>query len=113
MTIASLRIHGVVNGRQIATKWKEADDGTLAAKQLWGYVRQDATAHACLLGITANFSGHETFYIVAPNTMMETPSLELAQQFFPDTPVTGNLNGINGFFNCQKAERLLGWRHQE
>lgn len=110
MTIASLRIHGVVDAKADSTKWNQPGRNIIA-KHLWGYVRKDATARACLLCITADFSGHEAFYIVAPDTMMQTPSLELAQEFFPDAAVTGDLSGNNGFFNCQKAEQILGWQH--
>ena len=110
MVIASLRIHGVVKQRADATGWRHVGN-KMAAKQLWGYVRLDATARACLLGITADFTGHEAFYIVAPDTMMDTPSLELKNEFFPDVALKGGLNGQTGFFNCRKAERLLGWWH--
>ncbi|MFK7800225.1 MAG: NAD-dependent epimerase/dehydratase family protein [Anaerolineae bacterium] len=110
MTIASLRIHGVVPERETSAQWQHSGK-EIIIKHLWGYVRKDATARACMLGITADFSGHEAFYIVAPDTMMDKPSLELAKESFPDTPVTGDLSGNKGFFNCQKAEQLLGWQH--
>ncbi|MCP5096633.1 MAG: NAD(P)-dependent oxidoreductase [Chloroflexi bacterium] len=110
MTIASLRIHGVVSERADSAKWQNSYSG-IVARHLWGYTRRDATANACLLGVTADFSGHEPFYIVAPNTMMDTPSLDIKAQYYPDVPVRGDLSGHKGFFNCQKAERLLGWRH--
>ena len=112
MTIASLRIHGVVSARAESVNWKN-DSDNIAAKHLWGYTRQDATANACLLGITAVFSGHQVFYIVAPDTMMDVPSRTLKEQYYPDVAVTGDLSGNTGFFNCQKAERLLGWNHPE
>jgi UDP-glucose 4-epimerase len=51
------------------------------------------------------------FYVVAPDTMMNTPSLELAEQFFPDVPLRADLSANSGFFDCGKAERLLGWDH--
>lgn len=112
MVIASLRIHGVVKQRADATGWRHVGN-KMVAKQLWGYVRLDATARACLLGITADFTGHEAFYIVAPDTMMDTPSLELKNEHFPDAALKGDLSGQTGFFNCQKAEQLLGWQHDE
>lgn len=110
MTIASLRIHGVVNQRADSARWASSAHEILA-KHLWGYVLSEATARACLLGVTADFSGHEPFYIVAPDTMMAESSLALAAEHFPDVPITGDLNGHTGFFDCSKAERLLGWRH--
>ncbi len=112
MTIASLRIHGVVPDRAGSLRWKDAPND-IAAKHLWGYTRGDATARACLLGINADFEGHEVFYIVAPETMMEEPSLDLKTRYYPDVPVRGDLSGQTGFFDCRKAEKLLGWRHDE
>jgi nucleoside-diphosphate-sugar epimerase len=112
MTIASLRFHWVVPERATAVQYSERI-GDAAAKHLWGYTRLDATARACLLALTPKFQGHEAFYIVAPDTMMETPSLDLAQQYFPNVSIRGDLSGNRGFFDCAKAERLLGWKHDE
>ena len=110
MAIASLRFHLVAPDRasavQLNDRFRE-----LLVRHLWGYTRLDAAAQACLLSLTAGFHGHEVFYIVAPDTTMETPSLELKQQFFPDVPLRADLSGNGGFFNCDKAERLLGWGH--
>ena len=110
MAIASLRIHGVVAQAKDSRKWLKSYSA-MVAKHLWGFTSQDATARACLLGITAGFRGHEIFYIVAPQTMMEEPSLALKEKYFPEVPVRGDLSGQTGFFDCQKAEQLLGWRH--
>jgi len=110
MTIASLRIHGVTSARADSAKWQHSHSGAVA-KHLWGYTRRDATAQACLLSITADFNGHEPFYIVAPITMMDMPSLELKDKYYPDVSVWGDLSENKGFFNCQKAEQLLGWHH--
>lgn len=108
MTITSLRIHGVSPARPVAQR---ADVGGMLAKNLWGYTRLDATARACLLALTANFTGHEVLYIVAPDTVVDVASYELAAQFFPDVPLRAQFNGNQGFFNCEKAERVLGWQH--
>jgi hypothetical protein len=51
------------------------------------------------------------FYIVAPDTIIDVPSLELAARFFPGVPISGDLSGCRSFFNTAKAELLLGWRH--
>jgi UDP-glucose 4-epimerase len=112
MTIASLRFHWVVPDRGVAVQYS-GRIGEVVAKHLWGYTRLDATARACLLALTPKFQGHEAFYIVAPDTMIDTPSLELARKYFPDVPVRGDLSGNQGFYDCSKAERLLGWKHDE
>lgn len=110
VVISSLRFHGVVPPGVKVTKRTEVKE-PWAAKHLWGYTSSEASASACLLSLTADFKGAEAFYIVAPETMMAIPSLELAKQFFPDVPVTGDLSGGRSFFDSTKAERLLGWKH--
>jgi UDP-glucose 4-epimerase len=110
MTIASLRFHWVVPERATAAQRQNNDDRALA-KQLWGYTLLDAAARACLLSLTAPFEGHEVFYVVASDTMMDAPSQALRDRFFPTVPVHGDLSGNKSFFSCSKAERLLGWTH--
>jgi len=112
MKIASLRIHGVTSARAKSARWQGAPND-IVVRHLWGYVRRDSTARACLLGVTANFTGHEAFYIVAPDTIMDKASLELKDEYYPDVSVQGDLSENTGFFNCQKAERLLGWKHDQ
>jgi UDP-glucose 4-epimerase len=112
MTIASLRFHGVVESRTEAIVWSEHPDG-FVDRQLWGYTNRAAAARACLLAVTADFSGHERLYIVAPDTMVDTPSLELRERHYPDVPVQGNLSGNNGFFDCSRAALVLGWNHDD
>lgn len=111
MTIASLRLHGVTPTRPARHGSDSGGMGEMLARNLWGYTRQDAVARACLLALTTEFSGHEVLYIVAPDTVMDVPSLELKQRFFPDVALRGDLSGNQSFFSCDKAARLLGWTH--
>jgi nucleoside-diphosphate-sugar epimerase len=113
MVISSMRFHWVVPERAIAMRAKGYSQTEAAAKNLWAYTTHDAAARACLLSLTADFKGHEVFYIAAPNTITDIPSLELKQQYFPDVPVRGDLSGHKSFFNSSKAERLLGWKHDQ
>ena len=110
MTIASLRFHMIVAERATAAA-RQSDTDPILAKHLWGYTVLGPAARACLLALTASFGGHAAFYIVAPLTMMDTPSVELKQRFYPEVPVRGNLDDQRGFYDCSRAERLLGWRH--
>lgn len=111
MRIASLRFHALVESRERAVQMNEFL-GPMLAKHLWAYTLMSAACRACLLAITADFSGHEAFYIVAPRTVADTPSLDLAREYYPGTEIRGDLSGTNGFFNCEKAERILGWSHE-
>ncbi len=110
MRIASMRFHWVVPDRATAAKVFNAANKS-AGFHLWAYTRFDSAARACLLSLKAPFKGHEAFYIVAPDTTMDTPTLELAAKYFPKVPVRGNLKGNRSFFNSSKAKRLLGWTH--
>jgi nucleoside-diphosphate-sugar epimerase len=110
MRIASMRFHWVVPERQKAAE-RFTPDSANPEKHLWAYTRFDAAADACLKSLDASFSGHEVFYIVAPDTTVDVPTVSLAQQHFPDVPVRGDLGGYKSFFDSGKAERLLGWRH--
>lgn len=116
ISIASIRFHWVVPDRELAAKAfgvaiadsSRAQDN---AKHLFAYTMREPAARACLLGIEGKFKGHEVFYIVAPDTVSPTPSRELAAAYFPNVPIKGEFGGNQSFFNCAKAERLLGWKH--
>lgn len=112
MTIASLRLHWLLDSRERAVQIT-AVMGDVAIRHLWAYTLLSEASRAFLLSLTADFTGHEVFYITAPITAAEKPSLELARQYYPHTEVRGNLSNHTSFFNCAKAERLLGWKHQE
>jgi len=108
MRIASMRFHWVVPDRTTAGGWFNQPG---EEKHLWGYTLYEAAARASVQSLTAGYDGHEVFYIVAPDTTMDVPSLELAGRFFPEVPIKGDLSGHHSFFSSAKAERLLGWRH--
>lgn len=110
LAIASLRFHLIASDRTTAASLMAGQSHTVA-KQLWGYTRIQAAARACLLSLTADFRGHEVFYIVAPDTVSDTPSLALAQQHYPDVPVHGDFISNRSFFDSSKATRILKWRH--
>jgi UDP-glucose 4-epimerase len=112
MSIASMRFHGVTESREDAVGWNDRSDDSVV-RHLWGYVTYEAAARACLRGIATDLGGHEVFYVVAPRTTTETTSRDLAGTHYPDVPIRGELDGHQGFFDCTKAERMLGWRHDE
>ena len=94
-----------------STNWKAKTEEQ--AKHLWAYTTYEGAVDACIRSLTADFTGHEVFYIVAPDTTMTRPTLELAKRFFPDVPVTGDISGNKSFFDSSKAERMLGWKHPQ
>lgn len=112
ISIASMRFHYIVPERSAAGavfNRSEMEPG----KHLWAYTHAEAAARACLLSVEGSFKGHEVFYIVAPDTTIDTASLELAAKHFPDVPIRGDLSGRTSFFSSTKAEKLLGWTHNQ
>lgn len=81
---------------------------------LWGYVREDCVAKAFLLALKQDsaWSGHEAFFIVAPDTILDESEPQ-RQKFWSHVPVKEgkDFSGRKGFFDCSKAEKMLGWVH--
>ncbi|OBZ72475.1 GDP-mannose 3,5-epimerase 1 [Grifola frondosa] len=81
-----------------------------------GYVQQDSAADAFLRAVDladTRWAGHERFFIAAPDTSEDVESKVLWERFWSTIPIReGWLVGRRGFFDCAKAERLLGWVHR-
>jgi nucleoside-diphosphate-sugar epimerase len=112
MTIASLRFHWLVDTTKHIVEMTAAF-GTIGIHHLWSYTLFGEANRACLLSLTADFTGHETFYIVAPQTAITEPSGDLAKKYYPTVPLRKDLPGTSSFFDCSKAQRILGWEHKE
>ena len=113
MRIASLRLHWSIPYREYATR----EDSSRQRNDLWGWVHQDAGAKAFLLAITnedGKWSGHEPFFIAAPDTTQNRDTQVLRELYWAHVPLKEgkSLTGRMSFFDCTKAERLLGWRHE-
>jgi UDP-glucose 4-epimerase len=112
MTLASLRFHWLLDTRDQAVKNAEKMK-ELSVRHLWAYTLLDEASRAILLSLTADFDGHEVFYITAPTTASDQSSLELARQYYPQVEIRGDFADYASFFDCAKAARLLGWKHKE
>ncbi|WWC60917.1 uncharacterized protein I303_103493 [Kwoniella dejecticola CBS 10117] len=124
--ITSLRFHHVLQTSQEAEAYSKADE-------FWAWTSSLAASQACLLGLTSTgWTGHEAFNIVAPDiatpkTMLQNGqdedigSLELFAKSWDGKIGTvreihrdwwdGEGNSKRGFWDCSKAEKMLGWKH--
>ncbi|KAI0067247.1 NAD(P)-binding protein [Artomyces pyxidatus] len=114
LRIASLRFHWCLPARDRAAELTEG----AGKNNLWAWVQEDAVARAILLAISGDgpWDGHERFYIVAPDIApLDSDSGALREKYYPGVAVRDGyeVNGRRGFFDCGKAERLLGWVHNE
>lgn len=112
MTIASLRFHWLVGSRENAVELSTFF-GETAIRHLWAYTLLSESNRACLLSLTADFIGHEVFYIAAPQTAVTELSSFLAQKHYPAVALRNEMAGTSSFFDCGNADRILGWQHQE
>jgi UDP-glucose 4-epimerase len=111
LLIASLRLHMCVEDRSRALEMTSARPET-APKDLWGYTTFAGAAGACLLAIGAGYAGHEVFLIVAPDHAGAGTAGDLAAEYYPRVPLRTAMGPRDGFFDCTKADRLLGWCHE-
>ncbi|KAK7051079.1 hypothetical protein VNI00_005191 [Paramarasmius palmivorus] len=114
MRIASMRLHWSLPDPKLA----HSLDTEKRKNDLWGYVHEDSGADAFLLAVTEDngkWSGHEAFFIASPKIAYEGRSEEMRAQHWPDVPIKPGyeVSGYKGFFDCGKAEQLLGWVHKE
>lgn len=111
MRIASLRPSWSIPDRAFA----QHQDAERRKNDLWGWVQGDACADAFLRAVTAPdgaWTGHEAFFVVAPDTTEDDAPEELYARFWSDVPIREGKDLSRGFFDCSKAERVLGWVHR-
>jgi nucleoside-diphosphate-sugar epimerase len=109
--IACLRLHWIIEKEKVLEYQK--DEGC-AVENLWGYVDPVAAARACLLAVeeAGRFEGCQIFNIASPETTQAVSSVDLARKYFPDVEIRKGLEGNRGFWTVDKAQTLLGWRHE-
>ena len=76
---------------------------------LFSYLHIDDAATAARRAVEADFSGHETFWIVAGDTTAEAPSAELAEHYYPTAEIRSKIAETDGLIDISKAANLLGW----
>ncbi|HEX2475737.1 MAG TPA: NAD(P)-dependent oxidoreductase [Lacipirellulaceae bacterium] len=111
MQIASLRFSGI---------YTEEHRGTLAERSknplvrgtgaLWSYVDVRDAARACRLALEANFAGHQTFNLCAPDTIITMPTAELAAKYLPQVQSVRKGEGRWSGYDTARAEKMLGFR---
>ncbi|KAK8869628.1 hypothetical protein IAR55_000195 [Kwoniella newhampshirensis] len=126
--IASLRFHWVGPSLEAATS-------RAAQNELWSWVSYDAASRACSLSLTSEgWDGAEAFNIVADDIVWEGGLTKEPRGRVPeegnnvgtlelvDNVLKGRYGTVRegwwvegrerrGVWDCTKAERLLGWKH--
>lgn len=87
-------------------------DPAFGASNLWLYVDARDVALACRLSLTADLTGHQAFFVAAPDTFMTIPSQELVRSFYPHSQIRPELEGRTSLVSSRKAEHVLGFAAQ-
>jgi nucleoside-diphosphate-sugar epimerase len=75
----------------------------------FSYIDSRDAALAVTLALTAEVTGARSYVIASPDTVMETPTAELVERYFPGVPVRGELQGNCSLFSIERARRELGF----
>jgi nucleoside-diphosphate-sugar epimerase len=86
------------------------EDPLLRKWNLWGYIDARDGAQACRLALEHDATGRDVFIIANADTVMSTPSAELAAAVFPGVEVRGDVSGTVTLLSIDKARRVLGYR---
>ncbi len=76
---------------------------------LWAYIDARDGAQAVRRALDYAAAGMDVFIIANADTVMTTPSEELAKIVFPDVPLTKTLGVNETLLSIEKARRLLGY----
>lgn len=88
------------------------DDPRKQYWNFWSYVDVRDAAQAVVLAVARETKGFETYYIVAPDTVMERPTADLLAEVFPSVPLREAIPGHQSVFRTTKAQTVLGWEPQ-
>jgi nucleoside-diphosphate-sugar epimerase len=110
MQIASLRFSGIYTEEHRGLLRERRKNPLIRGTgALWSYIDVRDAARACRLAIAADFAGHETFNICAPDTIMEMPTAKLATKYLPQVQSVRKADGRWSGYDTAKAEKTLGF----
>jgi len=104
-----LRFSNVMEPADYAAFPSFNDDPQARSWNAWGYIDSRDGAQAVQLALESRITGSEVFVIAASDTVMTTPSSELAATVFPRVPFTTPVDGVGTLLSIDKARRLLGF----
>jgi len=109
--IATLRFSGIyTEAHERMLRERKKNPIIRGTGALWSYIDARDAALACRLAVEADFPGHQAFNICAPTTILDTPTNELVQRYFPDVKKMGH--GLNenwcGYL-AEKAAATFGF----
>lgn len=109
LTMIGLRFSNVMEPADYAAFPGFDADPRLRSWNLWSYIDARDGAQAVRLALDYRVPGLEVFIIANADTVMTTPTSDLARAVFPDVPVQHELGRHETLLSIDKARRLLGY----
>lgn len=110
LKLIGLRFSNVMEVADYAAFPAFDDDPASRAWNAWGYIDARDGAQAVRLALESTITGFEAFVIAAADTVMSTPSAELAARFFPNVPLVREVPGTETLLDIEKAKRMLWYK---
>lgn len=80
-------------------------------RALWTYIDVRDAARSCRLAMEYTTPGHEAYYITAPETYLDVPTLDVIKKYYPSVErIAAGFGGHMAPVDCSKAERQLGFK---
>jgi nucleoside-diphosphate-sugar epimerase len=103
----SLRISTVVDAEYLPRlKGILRDNPQAGATSLWSYIHVDDVARICAAALTAPLEGHQAVLWTARDTIMDRPTDELLDEWYPSVP--RNPRSDESLVDCTLARELFG-----
>jgi nucleoside-diphosphate-sugar epimerase len=109
--VASLRFSGIYTEEHRALLTERKKNPTIRGTgALWSYIDVRDAARACRLALEADFAGHQTFNICAPDTIMDISTRELVSRYLSQVKdLREGLDARSSGYAVFKAKSVLGF----
>ncbi|HEY8789021.1 MAG TPA: NAD(P)-dependent oxidoreductase [Actinopolymorphaceae bacterium] len=109
LKMIGLRFSNVIDPAQYVEFPSFEDDRSSRKWNLWAYIDGRDGAQAVRRALEFEHTGTEVFVIANADSVMTTPSRDLAAEFFPGVEIRGDLEVNGTMLAIGKARRLLGY----
>ncbi|MGT2427317.1 NAD-dependent epimerase/dehydratase family protein [Amnibacterium kyonggiense] len=109
LSITAMRFSNVMVEADYAGFEAWQDDPAVRRWNAWGYIDARDAADAIRLALEVRGPGFERYIIANADTVMRTPSADLAAAEFPGVPFRRPVEGTDTLLSIEKARRELGW----
>jgi len=92
----------VVKGRPTPDLW--------GLTEAFAYIHVLDAAESIRLAVEKPIANHEIFWIIASDTRPVEPIAEIYDRVYQDVPGAKECIARGSFYDCAKAERMLGWK---